>query len=270
MKLQAVDRPAEVPHRGDRAGVGRGQGDEIAADGIAPGRRGSSRRSSPARRPRTGRCSRESGTIARPNSRDRRRLHLAAEHLAGELHPVADAEDRNAEIEDAGIALRRTRLVDAGRPAGEDDAARLATRRRARPTGRAARPGRRRSAREHGGRSTGRTASRNRGPGRARSPALRSCPLPCSLACRVPATASSPLRPRPSGPPAGRRAPGRAGRRSSSRRGWRPGPSARRDAARFPAPFGPRRGPSAPPSAVATSRGRPTRTPPSLRASITT
>ena len=52
----------------------------------------------------------------------RRALHLAAERLAGQLHAVADAQHGQAEAEDFRIALRRARLVDAGRPAGEDDA----------------------------------------------------------------------------------------------------------------------------------------------------
>src|SRR5262245_6096234 len=53
-----------------------------------------------------------------------RLLDLAAQRLAGELHAVADAEDGNAEGEDGRIAVRGTGVVDARRPAGEDDAAR--------------------------------------------------------------------------------------------------------------------------------------------------
>ena len=50
----------------------------------------------------------------------RRALHRAAERLAGQLHPVADAQHGQAEAEDFRVALRRARLVHAGRPAGKD------------------------------------------------------------------------------------------------------------------------------------------------------
>src|SRR5262249_24613391 len=53
------------------------------------------------------------------------RLHLAAEDVAGELHAVADAEDRDVQVEDRGVAARSIGLVDARRSAGEDDALRL-------------------------------------------------------------------------------------------------------------------------------------------------
>ncbi len=53
------------------------------------------------------------------------RLDLAAEHVTGELHTVADAEDGDIQLEDFRIAARSAGLIDAGRPAGEDQAARL-------------------------------------------------------------------------------------------------------------------------------------------------
>ena len=52
------------------------------------------------------------------------RLDLAAELLAHELHAVADAENRNAEIPYAAVDARRSVFEDAVRPAGEDDALR--------------------------------------------------------------------------------------------------------------------------------------------------
>src|SRR5262249_59578717 len=55
----------------------------------------------------------------------RGRLHLAAEHLAGELYAVTDAQDGDAQVEDGRVAARRAGLVDAGGAAGEDEAARL-------------------------------------------------------------------------------------------------------------------------------------------------
>ena len=48
-------------------------------------------------------------------------LHLAAQRLAGQLHPVANAQHGQAEFEDRRIALRGARLVHAGRAAGKDD-----------------------------------------------------------------------------------------------------------------------------------------------------
>ena len=47
-------------------------------------------------------------------------LHFAAERLAHQLHAVADAEHRDAELEDLRIALRRAVGVHARRAAGED------------------------------------------------------------------------------------------------------------------------------------------------------
>ena len=50
---------------------------------------------------------------------------LAPQRLHGDLHAVADPEDRDAEIEDRGVDRRGALLVDAGGAAGEDDAARF-------------------------------------------------------------------------------------------------------------------------------------------------
>ena len=60
--------------------------------------------------------------VARPYSRLLARIDFGAEHLAAELHAVADAEDRHAEVEDPLVAAGGAGLVDAGRTAGEDDA----------------------------------------------------------------------------------------------------------------------------------------------------
>src|SRR5262245_63611827 len=53
------------------------------------------------------------------------REHLCPEHLAGQLHAVADAQDRDAEREQVGITARRSRLVDTGGTARKDDSAGL-------------------------------------------------------------------------------------------------------------------------------------------------
>ena len=50
------------------------------------------------------------------------RLDPAAERQHHRLHPVTDAQHRNLEIEQLGRERRRPRLVDRGRPAGEDQA----------------------------------------------------------------------------------------------------------------------------------------------------
>src|SRR5690606_20062521 len=53
-----------------------------------------------------------------------RRLDLAAEQMAEELHAVADAEHRHAELEDLRIDRGRPFLEHARRTAGEDDGGR--------------------------------------------------------------------------------------------------------------------------------------------------
>ena len=55
----------------------------------------------------------------------RRRRHLAAELVGEELHPVADAKDREAGLEDVGGRLRGAFVVDGCGAAGEDEAARV-------------------------------------------------------------------------------------------------------------------------------------------------
>jgi hypothetical protein len=52
----------------------------------------------------------------------RRAAQLAAEHVGHQLHAVADAERRHADVEHGAVAMRRAIFVDAARPAGEDDA----------------------------------------------------------------------------------------------------------------------------------------------------
>ena len=55
-----------------------------------------------------------------------RRQHLAAELVGHQLDAVADAEDGDAGAPQARIDARRVRVVDAGRPTREDDAAGVA------------------------------------------------------------------------------------------------------------------------------------------------
>ncbi len=49
----------------------------------------------------------------------------AAEHVRHQLHAVADAERRHAEVEHGAVDMRRALFVDAARAAGQDDADRL-------------------------------------------------------------------------------------------------------------------------------------------------
>ena len=55
-----------------------------------------------------------------------RALHLPAEDVAHQLHAVADAHDRHAELEEARVAPGSAALVDAVGTAGEHDASRAA------------------------------------------------------------------------------------------------------------------------------------------------
>ena len=54
-------------------------------------------------------------------------VDLPAEALRHQVHAVADAECRHAELEDGRIDLRRAVCVDRGRPAGEDQRDGIAT-----------------------------------------------------------------------------------------------------------------------------------------------
>ncbi len=57
--------------------------------------------------------------------RDAGALDAPAEVLRHQLHPVADPQGRNPQLEDAGIDLRRALGVHRGRPAGEDERERV-------------------------------------------------------------------------------------------------------------------------------------------------
>ena len=54
--------------------------------------------------------------------------HGPAELLGDQLSAVADAQDRDPELVDAGVDARRALLVDRLRTTGEDEAGRLAGR----------------------------------------------------------------------------------------------------------------------------------------------
>ncbi len=62
----------------------------------------------------------------------RRGLDPGPHRLAGQLHPVADPQDRQAQLEDRRVAMRSARLVDARRAAREDRAPAGSARARAR------------------------------------------------------------------------------------------------------------------------------------------
>ena len=120
MELQPVDRQLPMLDRGQRAGVGGGQRQEIVGD---------LRHLIAVAHPDVDLVGNAGEQFVRPDDAaacpavfaGRRALHLAAQRLAGQLHSVADAQHGQPEAEDFRIALRRARLVDAGRPAGEDD-----------------------------------------------------------------------------------------------------------------------------------------------------
>jgi hypothetical protein len=49
------------------------------------------------------------------------RFHTPAHGLTCELHAVTDTENGNIEVKDGRVTLRRARVIDTGRPTGEDD-----------------------------------------------------------------------------------------------------------------------------------------------------
>ena len=62
----------------------------------------------------------DEGDVGLPVLGDVVRLDLAAEVLGHQLHPVADAERRDAELEHAGVDVGRAVCVDGGRATRED------------------------------------------------------------------------------------------------------------------------------------------------------
>ena len=50
------------------------------------------------------------------------RLDAAVQEVAGQLRPVADAQDGDAQVEDSGVNGGRAPVIDAGRSAGQDNA----------------------------------------------------------------------------------------------------------------------------------------------------
>ena len=125
MKLEAVDRQLAMPHRRDRAGRGRGQRQEIAAgvvDLVAVAHP-DDRLARDVVEERLGRV--QHAALGAAELAGRRRIDLGPHRLAGQLHPVADPQDRHAQLEDRRIALRCPGLVDARRPAREDQGQRV-------------------------------------------------------------------------------------------------------------------------------------------------
>ena len=95
--------------------------------------------------------------------------HLAPQLMGHQLGPVADAEDRDAQVVDGGVEPGGTVDVDALGPARQDEGGRAALRQLGGGDGVRTRSRSRRSAPAPGGRSAGRTGRRNRPPGRGRS-----------------------------------------------------------------------------------------------------
>ena len=125
MKLEPVDRQLVMPHRRDRAGRGRGQGQktgpgvvELIAMAHPDGRF-----LRDVAKERLGRI--QHMTLGAAELACRRRVDLAPQHLAGQLHPVADPQDRQPQLEDRRIALRRPGFVNTRRPARENQGERV-------------------------------------------------------------------------------------------------------------------------------------------------
>jgi hypothetical protein len=64
-------------------------------------------------------------SVPLPYSRLRPFLDLAAEKLREELHAEADAQHRHAERKEGLVRQRRLRLINRGRPAGQNNPARF-------------------------------------------------------------------------------------------------------------------------------------------------
>ncbi len=120
MELQTVDRQLPVFDCRHRAGVGGGQGQEVArslrhlisvahpdVDLVGNAREQSIALGDPA-----------AGAAVFSGGRA---LHLAPQCLTGQVQPVADAQDRQPKAENFGVALGRARLVHAGRAARKDN-----------------------------------------------------------------------------------------------------------------------------------------------------
>src|SRR4051812_36144603 len=120
MELQAEDRPRTVADRGDGAGIGSGQGNEVAVDrwhlvAVAHPHDGLFRH------PGEQRVGLLDPALGAAKLTAAGWLDRAAERLAGQLHAVADAEDGDAKIKEGRVAVRSAGFVDAGRTAGEDE-----------------------------------------------------------------------------------------------------------------------------------------------------
>ena len=124
MKLEAVDRAHAVFQGRCVASVGGGQGNEIAAGRlhlIAVAHPNGRRR----------RHAGEKGlaflnpALGAAKFATRSRLDVTTEDLASELHAIANAQNRDAKIEESGVAPRGIRLVNACGAAGKNEAARL-------------------------------------------------------------------------------------------------------------------------------------------------
>src|SRR5437762_6696326 len=118
VKLEAEDRTAAMADRGDGTSLGRRQRNKVAPNGLHliavthPDYRflGYSREQA---------VSLLDAALGAAELSAGARLDLAAQNLAGELHAVADAERRDAELENGRIAFGCACLIDAGRAAGK-------------------------------------------------------------------------------------------------------------------------------------------------------
>ena len=125
VELDGVEAAVAILHPGDGGGVGRGRHAEPgrrADDAVAMAHPG---------RLRGRQVAEEQAPLAQRDGRlpelaDAGVRHLAAEGGRHRLHPVADAEHGDAEVEDARVDRRGARLVDRRRAAGEDDPDRVA------------------------------------------------------------------------------------------------------------------------------------------------
>ena len=121
VELHAEERFGLVADRGVGAGGGRGEGDEVVAEGLDLVAVGHPRGGVPGdaleQTRVVGDLQPDAAVLARL-----RVLDLAAEQLAAGLHAVADPEHRDPQVKQPGVGLGRVGVVDRRRPAAEDDA----------------------------------------------------------------------------------------------------------------------------------------------------
>lgn len=124
VKLQAVDGQIAVSHGGVRAGCCRCDGREIAGESfdlITMTHPGRERIWKSVEQP--GICGVNAGAGGAAEFTGMRGQDPSTKGVAGDLHAIADTEDRDSQLKDGGVNFGRTWAVDAGGASGKNQAA---------------------------------------------------------------------------------------------------------------------------------------------------